>query len=69
MKKASKLREMGYGFRWDNVLVERAMEHNGYHLITVKTPRRMLDITITPTGLIRTHEIKPDGKIVLEDWR
>jgi len=45
-----------FGFKWGNTTVERsALSPEGYQWLAVKTPREVLVITITPTGLIRTH--------------
>lgn len=57
-KKMIELHETRYGFNWGKVKVERVVSHLGYKVIQVETPRRRLEVTITPTGLIRTKEYK-----------
>jgi hypothetical protein len=42
-----------WGFEWGACEVERTLSHNGSVLIRVKTPRRELEIWVTPTGLIK----------------
>lgn len=49
--------ETKYGFNWDNVEIERSASYKKYKVITIKTQRKILSITITPTGLIRTEII------------
>ena len=44
-----------YGFDWGNARVVRACEDKGYRQLFVLTPRQVLTIVVTPTGLIRTH--------------
>lgn len=51
-----------YGFDWGDVKVRRVASRpsddgGNYLILTITTPRRGLEITITPTGLIRTHEM------------
>lgn len=53
-----RLVETQYGFKWGTVEVERAVYHRGYKLMTLKTLRQELEITITPTGLITTQVTK-----------
>jgi len=42
-----------YGFNWGHVKVERAAQVRGNRVITIKTPRDVLQVRVTPTGLIR----------------
>lgn len=42
-----------YGFQFGAALVERLASHKGYAIVGVKTPKQRLEITITPSGLIR----------------
>lgn len=42
-----------YGFRWGNADIERCASHKGYRVLTVKTPRGVAQITVTPSGLVR----------------
>ena len=47
------LEETKYGFRWGQVLVERAIDDNERLYISIRTKRQVMDVAITPTGLIR----------------
>jgi hypothetical protein len=57
-----------YGFEWDNVEVIRTSElPDGHKVITIKTPRRSMDLYISRTGLIRVFtapgdEWRPNGR-------
>lgn len=43
-----------YGFKFGAVQVERlASSHGGYVVVGLKTPRQRVEVTVTPTGLIR----------------
>ena len=42
-----------YGFQFGAALVERYASHKGYVVVGVKTPKQRLEMTITPSGLIR----------------
>ncbi len=42
-----------YGFEFGPALVERLVQHKGYVVVGVKTQRQRLDITVTPSRLIR----------------
>ena len=55
---SSSIKETIYGFEWDQVKVERLISDQGYKLIAIKTPRRELEILVTPSGLLRLKEIK-----------
>lgn len=47
--------ETHYGFVWGNCEVEcTASTEKGYRVISLKTPREILEVTVTPSGLIRT---------------
>lgn len=46
-------RATSYGFQFGPAVVERLASHDGYVVVGIKTQRQRLDITITPTGLIR----------------
>lgn len=48
-----KARATLYGFEFGPAVVERLAHDNGYVVVGVKTQRQRLDITITPSGLIR----------------
>ena len=46
-----------YGFEYGATLVERAVsDPRGYVVLTVRTPRESLEITVTPSGLIRAQK-------------
>lgn len=45
--------ELKYGFGWGNADVERSISYNGYRVPTVKTPRGVASITVTPSGLVK----------------
>ena len=42
-----------YGFQFGAALVERYASHTGYVIVGVKTKRQRLELTVTPSGLIR----------------
>ena len=46
-----------YGFDWPNedshLQVTRAIAHKGYRVLDIRTDRQVLQVQITPTGLIR----------------
>jgi hypothetical protein len=44
-----------YGFKFEAATVERLASHKGYAIIGVKTPRQMLEIQVTPTGLLKVR--------------
>jgi hypothetical protein len=48
-----------FGFKWGQVTVERWASHNGHLILGITTPCQVLQIRITPKGLIRMDEIKP----------
>jgi hypothetical protein len=48
-----------FGFKWGQVTVERWASHNGHLILGITTPRQVLQIRITPQGMIRLDEIKP----------
>ena len=45
--------ETKYGFQFKAATVERLASHEGYAIIGITTPKQRLDITVTPTGIIR----------------
>jgi hypothetical protein len=50
-----------YGFVWGDVEVERTasvtLKRGTYRVVTIHTKRRRFEVTITPSGLIRTLEV------------
>lgn len=46
-----------YGFRFGAAQVERLASHKGYAIIGVKTPKKRLEITVTPSGLLRLSKV------------
>jgi len=46
-------KETRYGFDWGAAKIERVASHGGHLWIDVRTPRQVLEIRVTPTGLIR----------------
>ena len=48
-------RETTYGFEYGAARIERTASDKGYVFLTVVTPRRTMEIVVTPTGLIRTY--------------
>jgi hypothetical protein len=46
-----------YGFEYGAARVERACSGKGYVVLRIETPRQIVDITVTPTGLIRLGEL------------
>jgi hypothetical protein len=49
-----------YGFEFGAAKVERAWEHKGHVGLTIYTGKQLLNVRITPSGLIRVGEIEPD---------
>lgn len=59
MKRGSiEVHETQFGFNWGDVEVLRTASHLGYKVFTIRTPRRVLDVTTTPSGLLRLKERK-----------
>ena len=54
----NKLTELTYGFDWGGIEVTRAVSHGGYKILHISTARRILEVVVTPTGLIRIQEHK-----------
>jgi|DEB19_MinimDraft_3_1074340.scaffolds.fasta_scaffold126125_2 hypothetical protein len=51
------MHETDYGFVWGPAEVTRLHStENGYVILEVMTKRANLQVTVTPTGLIRTHQ-------------
>lgn len=50
---AARMEQTRYGFKFGATEVERLASQAGYVIIGLKTPRQRVDITVTPTGLIR----------------
>lgn len=46
-----------YGFEYGAAKVSRLASHKGYVVVGFETPRQRLDITVTPTGLIRVGKV------------
>lgn len=45
-----------YGFRWGNLCVNRLVsDAKGYRVIEIVTPRGLLEIEVTPSGLIKVN--------------
>lgn len=45
-----------YGFQYGAARVERCASHKGYVVVGISTPKHRLDITVTPSGLIRVSK-------------
>ena len=64
---SSRVEQTRYGFRWDDLEVERTatvVTHKGrklYHCVTVRTPKRIFHLEITPTGLLSAFREFPNG--------
>lgn len=48
-----------FGFSWGPVKVERFTEHRGSVYLTLSTARQLVDVRVTPSGLIRIGEPRP----------
>lgn len=49
--------ETSFGFRWGPLTVERTCSDDRYHIITIRTPHRVLEVAVSPTGrAIRTNQ-------------
>jgi hypothetical protein len=55
MRKAEwpSLKATNYGFIWGPVEVERSASTPNIWVLTLRTDRQMLEVRVTPTGLIR----------------
>lgn len=52
-----KYEETKYGFRYGPAIVERtASDEKAGVLLAIRTPRKRLEIRVTPSGLIRMEE-------------
>ena len=47
-----------YGFEWGSVIIERTASHAGHVVLTLKTDKKVMNIRVTPGGLIRPGEIR-----------
>ena len=56
-EKQIEMHDTQYGFRYGSALVERCASQKGYVIVGVKTKRQRLEMTITPSGLIRVGKI------------
>lgn len=63
---ASDVRASRYGFEWGAVKVERFAEHKGHRILGITTPKEVLTIRVTPTGLIRVEETRKRKATKLE---
>lgn len=48
-----------YGFEFGAATVERLASHKGYAIVGIRTPRMRIDITVTPSGLLRFGNVHP----------
>lgn len=53
------IKTTNYGFQYGAAVVERVASHKGYAVIGVTTPRLRMEITVTPTGLLRIGKAYP----------
>lgn len=53
-------RRTEYGFEFGPAKVERAWSHQGHVGIMIHTGKQLLNIRVTPTGLIRVGEVEKD---------
>lgn len=51
-----------YGFQYGANTIERLAFHKGYAVLGIKTPKQWLQITITPSGLIRLGKLIKNAK-------
>lgn len=48
-----------YGFSWGPMQVTRVATHRGNRILDIRTPRAVVQIVVTPTGIVRIrHEAK-----------
>lgn len=66
-------KETQYGFIWGALTVTRCIsveKKTGHHIVLeLSTPRQKLQIQITPTGLIRVHDIEKNNDYAIADRR
>ena len=46
-----------YGFRFGAAHIERLASYKGYVMVGLKTPKQRLELTVTPSGLIRIGKV------------
>jgi hypothetical protein len=51
-----------YGFEYGAATVERLASHKGYVVIGIRTPKIRMEITVTPSGLMRLSPPYPVKK-------
>jgi hypothetical protein len=64
LEKLLDLEETKYGFKWGITHIERCASVQGHIVIAIRTPKEILHVRVTPTGLIR---IDKDVAKVKED--
>lgn len=47
-----------YGFSWGPMVVTRVCQHRDNRILDIRTPRAVVQITVTPTGLVRIRSEK-----------
>jgi hypothetical protein len=50
-----------FGFRWGPVEVTRIGQYEGSVWLQLKTQRKILEVRVTPSGLLRFHEKKSNA--------
>lgn len=46
-----------YGFRWGPLTVERTCDDERYHILTIRTEHRILEVAVSPAArVIRTNQ-------------
>lgn len=51
-----------HGFRFNAANIEALTENKGHAYIRIETAKQVLDVRVTPTGLIRVDKIKEKRK-------
>lgn len=55
--------ETSYGFEYGAAKIERTMPDDKFGVvITISTPRELVDIRVTPTGFIRVGTVAKQGQ-------
>jgi hypothetical protein len=51
-------REIPFGFEWGAAKAERLASNGEYVVLGISTPRERLEITVTPSGLMRVGKVE-----------
>lgn len=58
-------KDLPFGFEFEAMTVWRLCEHKGYAVIEIATPRQVVQIACTPSGLLRIGKLESAKKSAL----